>query len=75
MVMHLFNPNTWRERQMESLSSRPAWLTQESQTNQAYIQRLCLKNNSNPLTNYAELMNQHNPSNPLLIQVLGRATS
>lgn len=60
---------------MESLSSRPAWLTQESQASQAYIQRLCLKNNSNPLTNYAELMNQHNPSNPLLTQVLGRATS
>lgn len=60
---------------MKSLSSRQAWLTQESQANQAYIQRLCLKNNSNPLTNYAELMSQHNPSNPLLVQVLGRATS
>lgn len=61
---------------MESWSSRPAWFTQESQASQAYILRLCLKNNkSNPLTNYAELMNQHRPTNPRLLQALGKATS
>lgn len=64
------------QRQVESRSSRPAWFTQESQASQAYILRLCLKNNkSNPLTNQAELMNQHRPTNPRLLQALGKATS
>ena len=42
MMVHAFNPSTWKAEAGGSLSSRPAWST-EFQDSQDYIEKPCLE--------------------------------
>jgi hypothetical protein len=44
VVAHVFNPSTWEAESIRSLSSRPAWSTEEV-TRQSYTEKPCLETN------------------------------